>query len=294
MKARDPRFWILAIGLVAAASGCGSFAAEGFGGPFGDESTTGSVMGRVLDANNVAHAGTRVFLADPSGPTTISQPDGTFRVAGARTGTTELFAYDAATDSAAYAVFTLHGTTTDIGDLTLESCTVVLSEPSPDPGTVKACSDPPPTPDASTDTDYGVLEFEQALAERYSNALYITIYAHTQEATPRDVTLTVSIPATELSSTGYTGTVTYDYNAQIGSIFVTLYDSSLGATFVLSTGSITYTLYDDGVDNGLNPFDFDGTAMEFQFIDPNTAAADENFLATIDEVKAWGDEFPKS
>ena len=90
-------------------------------------SSAGAIRGRVLAPTGQPAAGARVMLDSASGRTTLTNARGEFRLGGAISGGHKVFALS--NHTAALASTHVDGTATaDVGDLTLEDCSIIVAQ----------------------------------------------------------------------------------------------------------------------------------------------------------------------
>lgn len=111
---------------------------------------TGSVRGRVVDAQGQPVMSARVLLDDPFGQTTLTNARGEFRIGGARDGSHDVFALDPTRSYVAGAKADVsNGGVADVGDLVLTDCALAgTSGPEPNQDYAEVCGasvEPPPT-----------------------------------------------------------------------------------------------------------------------------------------------------
>lgn len=285
--------WLIQTTLLAAAvsglSGCNLFESSG----------SGTLRGRVVDANGQPISGARVALDKLSGRTTLSNVRGEFRLGGARDGEHTVLAYSVSLDAAgAASAAVTDGDVIDLGDVTLTDCAVLesnspdgavgedgQSEPGTDPSVAPCVFEPPPPPDAHV----SIASLEGEYASGYVDPWGVYGFADdSSEAAGFDFWISADLTA----GGSFSDHVVNDYNngtveAHVG-LFTYGGNDGWGYYYVLREGDITITVTDDGDgDPSTLSFSFSGTNLVFDYADWN-GGVDPAYTASVGSASASG------
>ncbi len=292
MNARNG-WWLGAVGLL-------------LGGCVGDSSSTGTVRGRVVDANGQPVSAARIALDRFGGRSTVTNARGEFRLGGVRDGSHVVLAFAVAGNQAgASNVEVDDGSTEDVGDVVVIDCedlaNGVLLEPTPsptpdgngsgepdptstsDPGDydvddmIIPCGwePPPPPPEAVTidsfDADWGSGWIDPSGFYGYlddaGNQASLDVYVPGDFAEGSVITF----DAGTVDAIGYGGLYTYD---------------SYGYYYLMTGGELTIEVGDDGDgDPSTSAFSLHGENLQFVYY--AWEGLDAGYTATV--VEADGD-----
>lgn len=275
---------LMAIGLLVL-SGCPA------AGLFDASSATGGIRGRVVDAGFVPVGGARVSLDALDGRSTISSSTGEFFLGNARDGHHAVYVYDYQTDSGAAIEVEVSGGEGFAGDIVLEDCAVVLTDPNSagmDPSPFTPCSgegapnEIPPTVELDElETAWGEAHINEGGVDGFleaANAPYgLDFYFEGNFTTTAGTTVTSEVA-------DYNGTPTYAYTG--------LYDYETGAYYVLQSGTITLTVKSNADGNpSTSDFTYEGANLIFDFVDYDDGSVNTGITVTVGHVAGSGPAF---
>lgn len=279
---------------IVLSAGCG-VGAEGGLFDFG-ASSTGAVRGRIVYADAAPAPGVRVSLDSLSGRSTITNPMGEFFLGNARDGDHALYAYDPGTDSAAAIGIVVSGGEANVGDVLLEDCATVLTDPGSageSPSAFTPCSGEglPDEPPPMLSSDLGTLDI--AWGEAHIDTMGIQGFL---EGASANVSLDFNLTGSQYSNPGgasYDNSVQNDYGSGNIEALIGVYDYATGAYFVLANGNVSLDVVDnaDG-DPTTREFTFSGSQMLFELL--LNGEVDPNYTLTVDSVDAMGLAFVES
>ena len=278
--------WMTAAVIAAGVSGCNLFESSG----------SGTVRGRVVDANGQPIRGARVALDKVGGRTTMSNVRGEFRLGGARDGAHTVIAYSVAQDAGgSIAAEVSDGDVVDVGDVILMDCDVIVAgggvnedgsiEPGSDPSIEPCVVEPPPPPAANVT----IASLEGEYASGFVDPWGVYGYADdSSEAAGFDFWISADLTA----GGSFSDHVVNDYanglvEAHVG-LFTYADPSGWGYYYVLREGDITVTVTDDGDgDPSTLSFAFSGSNLVFDYANWN-GGIDSTHTATVGAASASG------
>ena len=245
---------------------------------------TGSVRGRVVDAQGAPVRSARVLLDDPFGQTTLTNARGEFRIGGARDGNHDVYALDPTRTLVAGAKADVsNGAVVDVGDLMLGDCAQAGSGGTdPNVAYAEVCGAepaPPPT----------VVAFERitaSWADGYLDEFGLNGYGEDSTIVtaldwyfPGDFRMGGDMPLRHVTS----------QDAVPVHIGLNSYQPELaGYYYVLREGDVSLSVFDDGDgDPASVGYRFHGENLVLEYLSP-TGGSDAGHVATVGFADAEG------
>ena len=253
------------LALVCMTTGCPEFF------NLADESSTGAITGRVVDLAGLSVGNVRIVLDDLEGRSTVTDPSGDFFIGGVRDGDHIVYAFDAATNSAGAVQVQVIDGVGDAGDVFLEDCGIVLTDPD-----AAGSPESPFLPCAEAESNTGLAPpsatlpiLEIAWGEAYIDDFGIYGFLSGSNA-PLDLDFSIDGDFLNAVSSTFTTTVSNDYSSGDIQLFAGLYDFQSADYFVLRQGDFTLkiTAGSQG-DDTVREFQVVASNLTFEFLDFN-------------------------